>query len=327
MADSIFGARSLLQQTLANIHFNEDSEHVLRLCSAESLWSSSHCLCSPALLLLSTVCEAAAAAKKHMCYFSCECTLHTPELSMWMGTELIASYFQLFSRLWLALMYWHKFVNEFNYFLVYDATFFCSACFFFLFVFRSFGFFWFLCYFFWVCLFNFQQQFNFYYWKIETLSTSIKVAIFHVFLSVEDANVRNAVDSLLEKCQRDVKSISTCNDCFEYWIIDSDNYFTRVCKKPHLLVFAKLSGHPMWPAKVCISVGSLVASYFQCCCYYIYTFMHWNRLCRSTTTWSTWNSLVITPKRTFYLKIAFCSRKNWWQKRQGTTGIWAKLWR
>ncbi|XP_055306188.1 MYND-type zinc finger-containing chromatin reader Zmynd8-like [Sitodiplosis mosellana] len=66
----------------------------------------------------------------------------------------------------------------------------------------------------------------------------------------KEANVKKAVESLLEQCQGDVKSITTCPDCFEYWIIDPSNYFTRVCTKPHLLVLAKLTGHPLWPAKV-----------------------------------------------------------------------------
>lgn len=62
--------------------------------------------------------------------------------------------------------------------------------------------------------------------------------------------MKRAVSSLLEQCQSDVKSIKTCSDCFEYWTNDHKDYFTNVCAKPHLLVFAKLPNYPLWPAKV-----------------------------------------------------------------------------
>ncbi|XP_055301677.1 MYND-type zinc finger-containing chromatin reader Zmynd8-like [Sitodiplosis mosellana] len=65
-----------------------------------------------------------------------------------------------------------------------------------------------------------------------------------------DINVQHAVHSLLEQCQRDVKSIKTCTDCFAYWMHDHDDYFTRVCTTPHLLVYAKMTGYPNWPAKL-----------------------------------------------------------------------------
>jgi len=28
------------------------------------------------------------------------------------------------------------------------------------------------------------------------------------------------------------------------------DYFAAICRKPHSIVWAKLSGHPYWPAKV-----------------------------------------------------------------------------
>lgn len=70
------------------------------------------------------------------------------------------------------------------------------------------------------------------------------------FFSTEDKTVKKAVNALLERCECDVKGIKTCADCFEHFIIDRNDYFTRVCAKPHLLVFAKMDGYPFWPAKL-----------------------------------------------------------------------------
>lgn len=62
--------------------------------------------------------------------------------------------------------------------------------------------------------------------------------------------LKKVADELFELCHRDVKSIRACANCFEYWINDSDDYFTKVCDKPHMLVYAKLDRFPYWPAKV-----------------------------------------------------------------------------
>ncbi|XP_031636681.1 protein kinase C-binding protein 1-like [Contarinia nasturtii] len=62
--------------------------------------------------------------------------------------------------------------------------------------------------------------------------------------------IQNAVEALLDWCKRDVNSIQTCPDCFENYFVDEKNYFTMVCTKPHLLVFAQLENYPAWPAKV-----------------------------------------------------------------------------
>lgn len=67
------------------------------------------------------------------------------------------------------------------------------------------------------------------------------------------------IETFLENCQRDIKSIKTCVDCFKYWIKDRKNYFTRVCTKPHLLVFVKITGYPLWPAKV-MSINGKMAN-------------------------------------------------------------------
>lgn len=70
--------------------------------------------------------------------------------------------------------------------------------------------------------------------------------------------VKEVIDQLSELCHRDVRSIRTCPECFEYWANDPNDYFTKVCAKPHLIVYAKAEGHKFWPAKVMSVNGNLV---------------------------------------------------------------------
>lgn len=52
-------------------------------------------------------------------------------------------------------------------------------------------------------------------------------------------------------CKDEIFNIETCAECFVK--SNSNNgigWFTKVCAKPHLLIWAKLSGYPYWPAKV-----------------------------------------------------------------------------
>lgn len=52
-------------------------------------------------------------------------------------------------------------------------------------------------------------------------------------------------------CEKEMYDMEICDQCFlrsnEY---KNDDWFTKVCNPPHLLVWAKASTHPFWPAKV-----------------------------------------------------------------------------
>lgn len=48
----------------------------------------------------------------------------------------------------------------------------------------------------------------------------------------------------------EIKSVKTCADCYEHANIDPDNWFTKTCTEPHLLIWAKIKGYSYWPAKV-----------------------------------------------------------------------------
>lgn len=56
---------------------------------------------------------------------------------------------------------------------------------------------------------------------------------------------------------REIEIIRKCVDCYHLWMSSEEDkdFFTKVCTKPHLLVFvkeAKGKDQRMWPAKVTI---------------------------------------------------------------------------
>lgn len=57
-----------------------------------------------------------------------------------------------------------------------------------------------------------------------------------------------------QEWQKEVDTLKKCVDCYESWMNDKSReqtaYFKLVCPKPHLLVFVKEKGFPIWPAKL-----------------------------------------------------------------------------
>ncbi|XP_058823136.1 MYND-type zinc finger-containing chromatin reader Zmynd8-like isoform X3 [Topomyia yanbarensis] len=54
---------------------------------------------------------------------------------------------------------------------------------------------------------------------------------------------------LLKVCKQEMNEIEACNECY-FNANTCKTWFTEVCTKPHLLVWAKLKGFPFWPAKL-----------------------------------------------------------------------------
>nr|XP_029733945.1 protein kinase C-binding protein 1 isoform X2 [Aedes albopictus] len=55
--------------------------------------------------------------------------------------------------------------------------------------------------------------------------------------------------SLMKICKQEINEIEACNECY-FNANTCKTWFTEVCSKPHLLVWAKLKGFPYWPAKL-----------------------------------------------------------------------------
>ncbi|EEC12296.1 zinc finger protein, putative, partial [Ixodes scapularis] len=54
---------------------------------------------------------------------------------------------------------------------------------------------------------------------------------------------------LMKVCKQEMEEIEVCPDCYKN-ANTHDSWFTEPCRRPHLLVWAKLKGFPFWPAKV-----------------------------------------------------------------------------
>jgi hypothetical protein len=71
-----------------------------------------------------------------------------------------------------------------------------------------------------------------------------------IFNSVQ-SKFTNTARALLKLCQQEIQHIENCPDCYQnFHTRASDSWFTEACRRPHILVWAKLKGFPFWPAKV-----------------------------------------------------------------------------
>lgn len=69
------------------------------------------------------------------------------------------------------------------------------------------------------------------------------------FAHADNYKLMGAAKSLLKVCKQEMYDIETCAECYLNANTMVDNWFTEVCAKPHLVLWAKLKGFPYWPAK------------------------------------------------------------------------------
>ncbi|CAL8119840.1 unnamed protein product [Orchesella dallaii] len=58
-----------------------------------------------------------------------------------------------------------------------------------------------------------------------------------------------AAKRLLKVCKEELSEIETCPECYTNAHGKPEHWFVEACKRPHILVWAKLKGFPFWPAK------------------------------------------------------------------------------
>ncbi|XP_065214981.1 MYND-type zinc finger-containing chromatin reader ZMYND8-like isoform X2 [Planococcus citri] len=63
------------------------------------------------------------------------------------------------------------------------------------------------------------------------------------------SKITNVAKNLLKVCKREVYEIETCAECYYNLLVRKDTWFIEACKRPHLLIWARLKGYPPWPAK------------------------------------------------------------------------------
>lgn len=61
-------------------------------------------------------------------------------------------------------------------------------------------------------------------------------------------DVQKEVGRILDFCESEIKEITLCADC--YLNREKPEGFTRLCTKPHLILWVKFKQFPYWPAKL-----------------------------------------------------------------------------
>lgn len=74
-------------------------------------------------------------------------------------------------------------------------------------------------------------------------------SIDHVLSFLVNNKLLAIAKGLMKICKQEINEIEACNECY-FNANTSKTWFTEVCSKPHLLVWAKLKGFPFWPAKL-----------------------------------------------------------------------------
>jgi len=84
--------------------------------------------------------------------------------------------------------------------------------------------------------------------RIDSLSLVHNVAVFHG----ADSTIADSTRFMHRDCLNDLEEILVCRECFRssYKQKDDIKWFCKPCSPPHKLVYAKVQGHPFWPAKV-----------------------------------------------------------------------------
>ncbi|XP_033162474.1 protein kinase C-binding protein 1 [Drosophila mauritiana] len=80
-----------------------------------------------------------------------------------------------------------------------------------------------------------------------------------LILDAGDAKVEQASKAVVKVCRQEANEIDTCPECYLN-ANSSDEWFVKVCRHPHLLLWAKLKGFPYWPAKAMGSSNSTLVN-------------------------------------------------------------------
>lgn len=81
--------------------------------------------------------------------------------------------------------------------------------------------------------------------RIHRMTFSSNICWFFIF--VETNPIIKSVEWLQKLCDFEVMSINLCSQCHTNANLYEDIWMTKPHKKPHLLIWAKLSKHPIWP--------------------------------------------------------------------------------
>ncbi|XP_055300579.1 uncharacterized protein LOC129567552 [Sitodiplosis mosellana] len=92
--------------------------------------------------------------------------------------------------------------------------------------------------------------------NIDTLLADINLLVrsYMIHFKSKCPRIYEKAKKFKEECEREAATIEKCSYCYNAWKEDKSKkqtaYFKLVCPKPHLVVFMKVEGFPIWPAKL-----------------------------------------------------------------------------
>ncbi|KAK6633247.1 hypothetical protein RUM44_003848 [Polyplax serrata] len=69
-----------------------------------------------------------------------------------------------------------------------------------------------------------------------------------IIFNSNQSSLTSTARFLVKICRQEMAEIENCPDCYLN-AHTKDKWFTEVCRKPHILIWARLKGFPFWPAK------------------------------------------------------------------------------
>ncbi|XP_049950949.1 microtubule-associated protein futsch isoform X2 [Schistocerca serialis cubense] len=71
-----------------------------------------------------------------------------------------------------------------------------------------------------------------------------------IVFNTQHTKLTSSAKYILKVCKQEMAEIEICPDCYYNANTLKDTWFIEACRKPHILVWAKLKGYPFWPGKV-----------------------------------------------------------------------------
>ncbi|XP_055607214.1 MYND-type zinc finger-containing chromatin reader Zmynd8 isoform X2 [Uranotaenia lowii] len=87
------------------------------------------------------------------------------------------------------------------------------------------------------------------YKTTEAFQIDVSWILHNASIYPNNSKLLSAAKGIMKICKQEMNEIEACNECY-FNANTCKTWFTEVCSRPHLLVWAKLKGFPYWPAKV-----------------------------------------------------------------------------
>lgn len=85
---------------------------------------------------------------------------------------------------------------------------------------------------------------------------------YQIIRLIEGSPLERCARRLVEVCNAEINNLIDCNECYANIDTHPDTWFSQVCSKAHLIVWARAFNWPYWPAKVMSVDGPKISIQF-----------------------------------------------------------------